>query len=248
MKKRCFILCLVIVTVSIVFNSCRKDDKGEIIPKKPINGISTAEFNPKVAYGTMTDCEGNIYKTVTIGTQTWMAENLRTTLYSDGAAIRNVTDDAEWEALTAGAYCNYNNTISTDTIATYGRLYNWYAVNTGKLSPTGWHVPTDAEWTTLIKYLGDMDVAGDKLKEASRTHWPNFYSDMINEFGFTALPGGFCTNIGTFDSIGDQGHWWSATEVNINIAWSQDISNFWSDIFKESTSKKVGISVRCVKD
>lgn len=128
MKKTHFTPFLFITIISIVFSSCSKDDKDEMVPNNPINGQSTAVFNPKIIYGTMTDQDGNVYKTVTIGTQTWMAENLRTTKYNDGAAIPNVTDDAEWEFLTTGAYCNYNNTIDTNTIGTYGRLYNWYAV------------------------------------------------------------------------------------------------------------------------
>ncbi len=248
MKKIYFTPSLFIAIVSIVFSSCSEDDKGEIIPNNPINGQSTAVFNPDVTHGTMTDYEGNIYKTVTIGTQTWMAENLRTTKYNDDTAIPNVTDDAEWEALTTGAYCNYNNTTGTDTIATYGRLYNWHAVNTGKLAPASWHVPTDAEWATLIDYLGGIGVAGGKLKETGTTHWNSSNSGTTNETGFTALPGGFCSDIGTFYDGGKNGFWWSASEVSTDIARALYVNLHYSDVFSSSSPKKVGISVRCVKN
>ena len=248
MKKTYLTFCLFIAIISIVFNSCSKDDKGDTVPNNPINGQSTAVFNPDVTYGTMTDYEGNIYKTVTIGTQTWMAENLRTTKYNDGTVILNIIDDAEWEALITGAYCDYNNTKSTDTIATYGRLYNWYAVNTGKLAPAGWHVPTDTDWATLINNLGGIDIAGGKLKEAGTTHWNSSNSGTTNETGFTGLPSGLCSDLGTFYEIGTDGFWWSASEVSTDIARALYVNLHYSDVFSSSNRNKVGISVRCVKD
>src|ERR1039457_6330795 len=133
MKKIIKNLVLVLFVILVII-ACKKEKSDN-----PTNGKTTAVFNSAVTYGTMTDQDGNVYKTVTIGTQTWMAENLRTTIYNDGTAISNVTGATEWTNLTTGAYCNFNNTTSTDTIATYGRLYDWYAVNTGKLAPTGWH-------------------------------------------------------------------------------------------------------------
>src|SRR5664280_2860660 len=110
--------------VTLVINGCKKGDNS---PSNPYNGKTTAVFNPGLTYGTMTDQDSNVYKTITIGTQTWMAENLRTTKYRDGSSILNITDNTVWTYLTTGAYCNYNNTKSADTIATYGRLYDWYA-------------------------------------------------------------------------------------------------------------------------
>ena len=142
-------------------------------------------FNPNITYGSITDIDGNTYKTVTIGTQTWMAENLKVTKYNDGIAIPNVTDNTAWRELTTGALCDYGNTPSNSE--TYGKLYNWHAVNTGKLCPTGWHVPSDAEWTELTDYLGGTSVAGDKLKETGSTHWSNLRTGATNETGFTAL-------------------------------------------------------------
>lgn len=225
--------------------TCTKDENE---PVNSLNGKTTAVFNSNVTYGTMTDQDGNIYKTVTIGTQTWMAENLRTTTYNDGTAIPNVTDDDEWNDLNDGAFCNYNNTTNIDTIATYGRLYNWYAVNTGKLAPTGWHVPTDAEWTELSDYLGGTSVAGGKLKETGITHWFSPNTDATNETGFTALPGGRRYFGGALDAIGRHGFLWSATESNATTALYRNMYFSVNDVIRHGYFKEFGFSVRCVRD
>jgi|WetSurMetagenome_2_1015567.scaffolds.fasta_scaffold63125_4 uncharacterized protein (TIGR02145 family) len=236
---------VLIASVAIVFSSCSKDDDDS---GNSTNGKTTAVFNTGVTYGTLTDQDGNVYKTVTIGTQTWMAENLRTTMYNDGTSITNVTGVTEWGNLTTGAYCNYNNTTNTDTIATYGRLYNWYAVNTGKLCPTGWHVPTDAEWTTLTNYLGGEDAAGGKLKETGTKHWLSPNTGATNETGFTALPGGDRGDDGAFYDIGHYGIWWSATENNTSDAWLRYMHYYSSNVTRNYYSRKLGFSVRCVRD
>jgi uncharacterized protein (TIGR02145 family) len=195
----------------------------------------------------MTDIEGNTYKTVTIGTQTWMAENLRTTKYNDGTSIPNVTDGTAWFELFTGAYCNYDNDPSKAAI--YGRLYNWYAVNTGKLSPTGWHVATDAEWTELIEYLGGEEVAGGKLKETGTTHWNSPNYGATNETGFTALPGGYrMFDGGAFDDVGAYGSWWSATGGNPDGAWNRYVYYYGNNVDKILDFEISGYSVRCVKD
>jgi len=255
MKKRQNFLfgLLVLVGVFLVFaSSCEKDDDNPA-SDNPTNGKTTAVFNPAVSYGTMTDQEGNTYKTVTIGTQTWMAENLRTTKYSDGTSIPNITSASEWESKTTGAQCTYNNTSNGDTIATFGRLYNWYAVNTGKLAPTGWHVPTDAEWTTLTTFLGGESVAGGKLKETGATHWNYPNSGLTNETGFTALPGGYRSSNGNFYyvnfvHVNFVGLWWSATEFVTDFAWSRGMSYFGSYVLRDHANKEFGFSVRCVRD
>ena len=171
------------------------------------------------------DADGNSYGTVTIGNQTWMAENLKTTKYKDGTAIPNVTVDAAWAALTSGAYCYYKNNVGTDYGATYGALYNWYAVNTGNLCPTGWHVPTTAEWTTLTDYLGGLSVAGGKLKETGTTHWLTPNTGATNAFGFTALAGGMrYDNNGSFwDLYEYAGYWWSSTASSSSNAICRSI-------------------------
>ena len=143
--------------------------------------------NPAPTPLTATDIDGNVYHTVTIGTQIWMVENLKTTRYNDGSPIPFVTDSSSWSNLTTPGYCWYNN--DTTNKNTYGALYNWFAVNTGKLAPTGWHVPTDDEWTTLTTYLGGESIAGGKLKETGTTHWRTPNAGATNEIGFTASSG-----------------------------------------------------------
>ncbi len=241
MFKRLIKISLLMSFSILSINSCTK----VIEDSNPTNGRTTAIFNPDVAYGSMTDIEGNIYKTVTIGTQTWMAENLRTTKYNDNTAIQNVTIDSR-TIFGHETYCNYNNTTSLDTIATYGRLYNWYAVNTGKLAPAGWHVPTDAEWTTLTTYLGGENVAGGKLKETGKTHWLLPNTDSTNETGFTALPGSFCN--GYFYDIGTSGSWWSATEYDKTSAIYHRMVFNRKTVSRCSISKVIWFSVRCIKD
>jgi len=197
---------------------------------------------------TVKDIEGNIYKTVTIGTQVWMAENIKTTKYNDGTAIPLVLDNREWESLTTPAYCWYDND-ETANKNTYGALYNWYTVKTGKLCPTGWHVPSDAEWTTVTTYLGGESVAGGKLKEAGTSHWETPNKGATNETGFNALPGGNRNNNGTFFSIGIYGDWWSSPEKSTTTAYSRNMcygygSIYWGSYF----SKQYGFSVRCLRD
>jgi uncharacterized protein (TIGR02145 family) len=247
MNKRIFKISVLIVSMAIVFGSCSKDDN-DPSSGNATNGKTTAVFNPDLSYGTLTDQDGNTYKTITIGTQTWMAENLRTINYNDGTVIPNITDADEWAALTTGAYCNYNNTTGNDTIATYGRLYNWYAINTGKLAPKGWHVPTNAEWTTLTDYLGGTSVAGGKLKETGITHWGNPNIGATNESGFTALPGSFRYPNGAFDYIGIYGIWWSSTEGVTDYAYGQGVDNSISNLTRIYNYKELGYSVRCLKD
>jgi uncharacterized protein (TIGR02145 family) len=231
----------------IFTSSCKKDNDNSTLydptNSEETNGKTTAVFNTGVTYGTLTDQDGNVYKTVTIGTQIWMAENLRTTKYNDGTAIPNVIYKDEWSNLRTGAYVNYENSISAEFIATCGRLYNWYAVNTGKLAPKGWHVPTDAEWTTLINFLGGKYAAG-KLKETGTTHWKTFNTGATNETGFTALPGGY---YGFYDIL-HSGYWWSATEQNATSAWSYYMYNNTTILETYNYSKGAGFSVRCVRD
>ncbi len=241
---------LLLTVFSLVFaSSCKKDDDENSNSDNSTNGQTTAEFNSNVTYGTMTDQDGNTYKTVTIGTQTWMAENLRTTKYNDGSSISNITDNDEWANTTNGAYCCYNNSTSLDTIATYGYLYNWLAVSTGTLAPEGWHVATQEDWTTLSDYLLGEDVAGGKLKEAGTTHWTSPNTGASNATGFTALPGGIrLFDYGTFDNIGDGGVWWTSTEGGSTYAYYCNISYSKSYLWCTGHNKLYGYSVRCIKD
>jgi uncharacterized protein (TIGR02145 family) len=205
-------------------------------------------FNPILTYGTVTDIDGNVYKTITIGTQTWMVENLRTTKYSNGDPIPNVTDSTAWSNLITGAYCNYNNDVNFSTI--HGSLYNWYAVNDSRnIAPTGWHVPSDAEWTTLTTYLGGVSVAGGKLKEAGTTHWLSPNTGATNETGFTALPCGNRSFVGKFDAVGYDGLWWSSTlnaDPTIFNAYYRFVYYSGSDVNSPGANESSGFSVRCV--
>lgn len=198
---------------------------------------------------TISDIEGNIYHIVTIGAQVWMAENLKTTKYSDATSIPLVTDNSAWNNLTTPGYCWYKNDEATYK-NTYGALYNWYTVNTGNLCPTGWHVPTDAEWTTLTTYLGGESVAGGKLKETGTAHWHSPNTGATNESGFTALPGGIRYNTGTFNLIGDWGGWWSSTEYDAYNAWDRSLYLSYGNVLRYSSghNKNIGVSVRCLRD
>lgn len=207
--------------------------------------IYGVETNIDSSQRTVTDVDGNIYNTIIIGSKVWMAENLKTTKYNDGTAIPNITDDTSWEGLTTGAYCWYNNDFTNKSI--YGALYNWYTVNTGKLAPVGWHVPTDEEWTILSNHLGDMYEAGGKLKEAGTTHWKNPNAGATNTTGFTGLPGG--NRLYNFNYIGLNGEWWSSTEVNNSSAFSRVLHSDYRWLSDYNFYRKdYGVSVRCVKD
>jgi uncharacterized protein (TIGR02145 family) len=195
---------------------------------------------------TVTDIDGNLYSTVTIGTQIWMAENLKTTKYKDGTPI-NDTGNTVWRGRFAPTdYCWFNND-SASYAQTYGALYSWSTVETGNLCPAGWHVPTHAEWTTLTEYLGGESVAGGKLKETGTTHWYSPNTGATNETGFTALPGG-CLSGGTFGNIGYFGIWWSVTEGQGRV-WTRYVSCYFSDIQRVLLENGSGFfSVRCLMD
>ncbi len=206
------------------------------------------------------DIDGNVYKTVKIGTQVWMRENLKTTKYSDGTAIPNVIDDTQWAKLTTGALCWHGNDAATHKDP-YGALYNWYAVETGKLCPTGWHVSSDKEWTVLMDYLGGYAMTGAKLKEAGTTHWSSPNAGATNESGFTALPGGSRDpDSGMFYTLMKAGWWWTSTHDRgpslIQLRAGDQGGPWMRVIFWEQTSikrnnaflERTGFSVRCVKD
>ena len=203
---------------------------------------------------TVKDIEGNVYKTVTVGKQVWMKENLKTTKYNDGKAIPVVTDDKAWEALTTPAYCWYKNDARANK-KTYGALYNWYAVNTNKLCPGGWHVPTDEEWRTLTTYLGGEAVAGGKLKETDTTHWESPNTGATNESGFTALSSGSRNHAGSFDISGSNALffrsnacWWSSSGQYDFNAYYRRLYNRLNEIYSSLSVKQSGYSVRCLRD
>jgi uncharacterized protein (TIGR02145 family) len=196
---------------------------------------------------TVKDGDGNIYLTVNIGKQVWIAENLKTTKLNDGKPIQLVTDDKKWRELKTPAYCLYNNDIKNKEI--YGALYNWYTVNTGKLCPKGWHVPTDQEWDALVDFLGGARTAGDKLKEAGVDHWQNVLILSTNDYDFTALPGGMRYFAGDFPIFGNSyAIWWTSTEYSMDRSICRGLHDTSSQVFKASDNMRSGFSVRCIQD
>ena len=221
-----------VVKNGFVTHAIKQSDVDSIIFYRPVTPI--------------TDLDGNVYTSVTIGTQEWMSENLRTTKYSDGTAIPNITDTTAWSNLSTGAWCYYDNDSSND--ATYGKLYNWYAVETGKLCPTGWHVPTDAEWTILTDYLtanGHNETEGKALKATSG--W-NSGGNGTNNYGFLGLPGGNRYTFGDFSAIGSNGRWWSSSQLSTYNAWSRFLDSSNDNVNRDYNDKKNGFSVRCLRD
>jgi len=195
----------------------------------------------------LTDIDGNVYNTVTIGSQVWMVENLKVTKFNDGTVIPYVTNHLEWSDLESAGYCFYDNDLSNKN--TYGALYNGYAVSNGKLCPTGWHVPTNKEWIILTDYLGGENIAGGKLKEIGTKYWSSPNEGASNETGFTALPGGYrgTDNINSRQMKTD-GFWWSSSNVGYNGAYYRQMRSTAKYVFGEGGDKATGKSVRCIKD
>jgi uncharacterized protein (TIGR02145 family) len=215
--------------------------------KSGLSNTKTATPQPPVVSDTMSDIDGNVYHTVTIGTQVWMAEDLKTSRLFDGTAITLVSDSATWGSSVAPGYCWYGND-STHNGSIYGALYSWHTVNTGKLAPPGWHVPTDSEWTVLTTYLGGESVAGGKLKETGTVHWASPNTGATNETGMALLPGGSRNYIGGWNGITTSGDWWSSTADNITKAWYRVVNSSGADVVSASWYKYIGLYVRCVKN
>jgi uncharacterized protein (TIGR02145 family) len=226
---------LIVMATGILVISCSKPESRSLF----------SEDEP------VTDYDGNTYKTVKIGNQIWMAENLRTTRYNNGESIPEVVTDTDWAKLTTGAYCWYNNDIASCTKS--GALYNWFAVHDNRnLAPTGWHIPTDDEWFILEQQLGGRNTAGGRMKSSTTWKSPNTGGD--NSSGFAAVPGGFRNGMyGNCDQFDILAYWWTATESDITImedklAWFRIVGYDNTDICRASINEKSGISVRCVKD
>ncbi len=238
MKKKRVLLgfhAILVLAGIVFFTSCKKEE-------------ITIKFNPDVTYGTLTDIDGNKYKTVTIGDQTWMAENLKTTRYNDGTEIPMVMVDTLWGQLTTAGFCWYSNNPSKYKKA-YGALYNWYAVANDSLSiaPEGWHVPTDVEWAALETYLGGKDICGAYMKSTMGWNSPNTGAD--NSSGFTGIAGGFRDNkTGEFHNVDRYGWWWSATNSGASNAWYHGLGFDYEYVNRWAYGKNHGMSVRCIQD
>jgi uncharacterized protein (TIGR02145 family) len=205
----------------------------------------------------VTDMDGNFYPSIIISGQEWMQKNLAVSKYRNGDPIPTGLSDAAWGNLTSGAYAIYNNDAANNN--TYGKLYNWYAVNDSRgLCPTGWHVPSDAEWTTLINNLDSnqnplgsgsiqSSLAGGKMKSTTGWNSPNI--GATNESGFNALPGATRSSNGVYTTIGNSASWWSATQVGINYAWHRGLLYSNPNVYRSyGSSKRHGFSVRCLRD
>jgi len=209
------------------------------------------EIPVKTYTGEVSDVDGNIYYTITIGTQSWMVSNLRTTRYNDNTIIPEVTDNIAWSQLSSPAYSWYENDSTKNSKV--GALYNWYAVNMAtngekNVCPTGWHVPTDNDWVILTTFLGGESVAGGKMKERGLTHWQKPNTGASNQSGFTGLPGGGRYSTGRFRGIGTRAGWWSSTELMSTSGRGRYLYYEYSMVYRGSGSKRDGFSVRCVRD
>jgi uncharacterized protein (TIGR02145 family) len=203
--------------------------------------------NPTTLYSSVTDQEGNLYKTVVIGNQEWMAENLKTSIYRNGEPIENVSENTSWAALYTGGWCHYNNDSQYE--CPYGKLYNWYAVaDSRNLCPTGWHVPVSSDWLILSDYLGGASVAGGKLKNTENFYWSSPNLNATNEYGFSGIPGGNRIAIGNFTNLSFSGDFWSGTEDGNDGALFYNLNNNGSLLITYGGLKKDGFAVRCIKD
>jgi uncharacterized protein (TIGR02145 family) len=240
--------------------------KGLLIYRQIVTNSDTSGIEVKMiaSAGTVTDMDGNVYQTVRIGNQVWTVDNFRATKYNDGSSIPFVTDSTAWAALSTPGYCYYGNSTNADSANKYGALYNWYAVDTKKLAPSGWHVPDTADWNTLQDYLisngynWDGTTTGNKIAKAmaAKADWAsNTTTGAVgnnlannNNSGFSALPGGTRSN--GFSGIGVNGFWWSATPtfVSYNACYRNLLFGRVDFINSSAGNKKVGWSVRLIKD
>ena len=206
---------------------------------------SSITFNLDLTYEEISDIEGNVYKTIQIGDQIWMAQNLAVAQYNDGEEIPLVTATTEWYELESGAYSWYGGTETR-----YGALYNWYAVSSDKLCPAGWRVPTDDDWTILTDYLDGVEVAGGKLKEAGSVHWTVPNVGASNSSGFTALPGGYRSSGGGYNNSKRLGYWWTSSSNPLfpDDGNARSLNYSYAEIDKVILNKRIGASVRCIKE
>jgi len=236
MKKSKIILFVILFFVTIKTSISCSEEKETTEP-------------PVIEVGTVTDTDGNVYKTIKIGTQWWMAENLRTTKFRNGEEIPNTASNSDWMSLSSSSYCYYNNDFATYG-SIYGALYNWKAVNDSRyIAPEGWHIPTDEEWKTLINYLGGFNAAGGKMKEAGTAHWVSPNTGATNSSGFSALPtGSRGGSTGEFGWVGLGNDYWSSTGNTQTEAWAYYVGNNIAGCLRLSHNKSNGFAIRCIKD
>lgn len=224
------------------------------------SGCSKEQAVMQKAAQPVTDIDGKTYKTVQIGDQIWMAENLAVTRYRNGDPVPGVAEEGKWVVLETGAWSEYDNDAEKGKV--YGKLYNWYAVADPRgLAPEGWRIPTEEDWRELeahlgmkpedvgeIEFRGNEQNVGSKLKETGTEHWKAPNTGSTNETGFTALAGGYRDNDGPFNFFGRYGAFWTATEAENGRVWFRGMTTTEKGVYRFSFNKKCGFSVRCVKD
>jgi uncharacterized protein (TIGR02145 family) len=231
---------LVLILIASSLISCKKD------PVTPTTTTPTTPTNSGNSSTSVTDVDGNKYAAVKIGNQNWMKFNLKVSKLNDGTNIPEIKPNDQWGQATTAGFSYYDNNNSNDSI--YGKLYNWYAVNTGKVCPTGWRVPTLEDWEKLSVFLGGDSISGGKLKYLNNNNWSNPTTQATNSSGFTALPGGMRWYNGSFGSKTGMGNWWAQNEMTSNTAAHIILINY-SDMFSKSENfKKAGMSIRCIEN
>jgi uncharacterized protein (TIGR02145 family) len=201
-----------------------------------------------VPTGTATDIDGNVYDTIRIGKEEWLVQNLKTTTYTDGKPIPLVTDGATWANLLTDAYCWYDNDPANKDV--YGALYNWNVIQTKKLCPTGWYVPSSDNWGPLADKLGGDQVAGGGMKETGTVHWQSPNSGATNHSGFTALPAGMRYMTGNFEMLGQKAAWWCEDEDDFPLppsSWAASVSYNQTGSWTYTAQWPNGYSVRCMR-
>jgi uncharacterized protein (TIGR02145 family) len=234
-------LFLFLAGAAVLLSSCAKEFTEWNLPR-----LTSSCTSP-----TVTDVDGNSYATVQIGTQCWTQSNLKVSKYRNGDNIPTGLSDAQWSSTSSGAYAIYGNDNANDAL--YGKMYNWYAVNDSRgLCPVGWHVPSDAEWTTLTNFLGGEGIAGGAMKSTTTLPTPGGWNSpnegATNSSGFTSLPGGYRGSGGGFDYLGYNGFWWSSSGAGSGSAWYRYLNFTNASAYRSIYVHRIGFSVRCARD
>lgn len=242
-------------SAQILMRIHQKNGEVVVLPVNEIDSVTYASggvqtdsvFNPSLSYGSVRDVEGNLYKTIQIGSQEWMAENLRTSTYSNGDTLTQIINNSTWLNDSSGAWCYYNNEERNNV--PYGKLYNWrVAINPKNICPNGWHMPSETEWNTLVNFLGGDAIAGAKLKSKSLQHWESPNAQATNSSGFSALASGLRFIEGDFFGLLNYAGWWSKQSLDETSALKLNVNYLSGSSFFDGYNKGYGFSIRCLKD
>lgn len=244
MKSIIFIFLILQISFYSIAQIVEVHTKDGLIHSFNVKDVDKIKINTE--NGSLSDINGNVYNVVKIGNQWWMVDNLVTNRYNDGECIPYVSDSLTWAQLVSPGYCFYDNDENTNRA--YGALYNWYTVNTQKLCPVDWKVPSDADWTELTDYLGGLSIAGGPLKEVGNEHWEAPNAEATNLTGFSALAIGGRNASSEFWLKGQVANFWSSTMGQTDKAMSRNLHYNSALIDRMETYKVSGISVRCMKN